>query len=89
MRKAVRSPKTNGICERFHRTILQEFYQVAFRKKVYKSIEELQEDLDGWLWHYNFERTHQGKMCCGRTPHETFVDGLNKMREKTVEQNLI
>ena len=26
-----RSPQTNGICERFHKTILQEFYQVTFR----------------------------------------------------------
>jgi len=48
----VRSPQTNGICERFHKTILQEFYQITFRKKVYKSIEELQADLDEWLGHY-------------------------------------
>ena len=41
-----RSPRTNGICERFHRTILNEFYQVAFRKKIYESLEELQKDLD-------------------------------------------
>jgi len=27
-------PQTNGICERFHKTILQEFYQVAFRRKM-------------------------------------------------------
>ncbi|WP_075270783.1 IS481 family transposase, partial [Mannheimia haemolytica] len=31
----VKHPQTNGICERFHKTILQEFYQVAFRKKIY------------------------------------------------------
>jgi transposase InsO family protein len=29
------SPQTNGICERFHKTILQEFYQLAFRKQLY------------------------------------------------------
>ncbi|STY63798.1 Integrase core domain [Mannheimia haemolytica] len=29
----VKHPQTNGICERFHKTILQEFYQVAFRRK--------------------------------------------------------
>ncbi|HDL3144584.1 TPA: IS481 family transposase, partial [Mannheimia haemolytica] len=28
----VKHPQTNGICERFHKTILQEFYQVVFRK---------------------------------------------------------
>ena len=63
-----RHPQTNGICERFHKAIHNEFYQVAFRKKVYKSIEELQRDLDSWVFKYNHERTHQGKMCCGRTP---------------------
>lgn len=44
-----RSPKTNGICERFQKTILNEFYQVTFRKKLYDSLEELQKDLDEWL----------------------------------------
>lgn len=78
-----RSPKTNGICERFHKTILQEFYQPSFRKKLYTTLDELQEDLDKWLEYYNYERTHQGKMCCGRTPYETFIDGVQKMREKT------
>ncbi|MFM9185289.1 integrase core domain-containing protein, partial [Legionella pneumophila] len=65
------SPQTNGICERFHKTILQEFYQVTFRKKIYESIDELQKDLDEWMDYYNNQRTHQGKMCCGRTPMQT------------------
>ncbi len=73
----VRSPQTNGICERFHKTILQDFYQVTFRKKIYRDIETLQADLDDWLFKYNHERTHQGKMCCGRTPMETLEDGKN------------
>jgi transposase InsO family protein len=70
-----RHPQTNGICERFHKTILQEFYQVAFRKKLYRSLEELQPDLDAWIEHYNTERTHEGKMCCGRTPYATMLAG--------------
>jgi len=78
------SPQTNGICERFHKTILQEFYQVAFRKKIYRSMEELQVDLDEWLAYYNHERTHQGKMCCGRTPIDTFVDGKKIWQEKLI-----
>jgi len=73
-RTKAKSPQTNGICERFHKTILQEFYQITFRKKVYRTVEELQNDLDGWLIFYNNKRTHQGKMCCGRTPMQTFVD---------------
>lgn len=28
------SPQTNGICERLHKTILNEFYQVTLRKKL-------------------------------------------------------
>lgn len=71
----VKSPQSNGICERFHRTVLQEFYQVAFRKKLYDSLQALQADLDEWLHHYNHERTHQGKMCCGKTPFETMIEG--------------
>ncbi len=80
----VKSPQTNGICERFHKTILQEFYQVTFRKKVYADLESLQADLDTWLAYYNNERTHQGKMCCGRTPMTTWEDGKQIWKEKFV-----
>jgi transposase InsO family protein len=79
-----RSPQTNGICERFHKTILEEFYQVALRKKIYTDLESLQKDLDNWLDYYNNERTHQGKMCCGRTPMETLVDGKPAWKEKFI-----
>jgi len=80
------SPQTNGICERFHKTILQEFYQVTFRKKLYSTLEELQKDLDEWIKYYNNERTHQGKMCCGRTPLETLFDGKRIWAEKNLAQ---
>ena len=79
----VKSPKTNGICERMHRTMLEEFYQVAFRKTIFESLQQLQDALDIWLKKYNEERTHQGKMCCGRTPMETFLDGIEKRRNMT------
>lgn len=80
----VRSPQTNGICERFHKTILQEFYQVTFRKKVYTDLDALQKDLDEWINYYNNERTHQGKMCCGRTPIDTLIDGKKIWQEKFI-----
>lgn len=83
-RTKARHPQTNGICERFHKTVLQEFYQPALRKKVYESIDNLQKDLDDWLEYYNNERTHQGKMCCGRTPMETLLDGKRIWKEKFV-----
>ena len=79
-----RHPQTNGICERFHKTILQEFYQLTFRKKLYLNIDDLQKDLDEWLIEYNFNRTHQGKMCCGRTPIATWLDGLAIAHEKRI-----
>ena len=82
------SPQTNGICERFHKTILEEFYQVAFRKKIYNTLDELQRDLDEWLRYYNNERTHQGKICCGRTPMQTFLDGKKIWQEKVDSLNL-
>lgn len=80
------SPQTNGICERFHKTILEEFYQITFRKKLYISMEELQIDLDVWIESYNNDRTHQGKMCCGRTPLATLLEGKSIWAEKNLAQ---
>jgi transposase InsO family protein len=80
----VKSPQTNGICERFHKTILDEFYKVTFRKKLYADMESLQQDLDEWMLYYNEQRTHQGKMCCGRTPLTTLEDGKQIWKEKFV-----
>jgi hypothetical protein len=62
------------IAERFHKTLLDEFYRVAFRKKLYRRIEELQADLDAWLADYNEQRPHHGRWCYGKTPMQTFID---------------
>lgn len=80
------SPQTNGICERFHKTILEEFYQITFRKKLYSSLEELQFDLDDWLKFYNTDRTYQGKVLNGRTPFATLLDGKRIWAEKNLAQ---
>ena len=82
-----KSPQTNGICERFHRTILNEFYQITFRKKIYNTLDELQEDLDEWIRYYNIERTHQGKICEGKTPMQTMIDGKSLWIEKVKNLN--
>lgn len=79
-----RSPQSNGICERFHKTILNEFYQVAFRKKLYRSIEELQTDVDQWIDYYNRERPHSGKYCFGKTPIQTFLDSIQLAKDKVI-----
>ena len=83
-RTKTKSPQTNGICERFHKTVLNEFYRVMFRKKLYRSLEELQADLDAWLREYNEQRPHQGRWCYGKTPMQTFLDSLALAREKIV-----
>jgi transposase InsO family protein len=77
-----KSPQTNGICERFNKTLLDEFYRIVFRKKIFTGIEELQADLDVFLAWYNTERTNQGKHCQGRTPMETFEQNLPLAKEK-------
>lgn len=78
------SPQTNGICERLHRTMKDEFYTIAFRKKMYRSLEELQTDLDRWLVTYNSERAHSGKYCFGKTPLQTFIDAAPIAHEKQI-----
>jgi transposase InsO family protein len=79
-----KSPQTNGICERFHRSMQEEFYAVAFRKKLYNSLEEMQKDIDQWLHFYNNERTHSGRYCFGKTPMQTFADSKALAQAKDV-----
>jgi transposase InsO family protein len=81
-RTKTRHPQTNRICERFHKTMLNEFYRVAFRKKIFRTLEELQADLDAWTEDYNQQRPHQGRWCYGKTPMQTFVDSVSLAKEK-------
>ena len=85
-RTKARHPQTNGICERFHRTIQEEFYSVAFRKKLYRSLEELQADVDLWIREYNESRPHSGKYCFGKTPLQTFLDSVHLAHQKMLDQ---
>lgn len=83
-----KSPQTNGICERFHQTIQNEFYATAFRRKLYHSLDALQTDVDEWVRQYNEARTHSGKYCFGKTPMQTFIDSkhlaINKQLDRTM-----
>jgi transposase InsO family protein len=85
-RTRAKSPQTNGICERFHRTVQEEFYSTAFRKRLYASLEQLQADLDEWLREYNEERTHSGKYCYGKTPLQTFLDSRRLAHDKMLDR---
>jgi transposase InsO family protein len=87
-RTKVKSPQTNGICERFHQTIQNEFYASAFRRKIYTSLDQLQADVDEWVKHYNEERTHSGKHCFGKTPMQTMQDSMPLVLAKQLDLHL-
>ena len=80
------SPQTNGICERFHKTMKHECYERLFRKKIYSTLDELQTDVDQWIQWYNQERCHSGKYCYGKTPWQTWQDSLPLAKEKQLDQ---
>jgi transposase InsO family protein len=88
-RTKVKSPQTNGICERFHQTIQNEFYATAFRRKIYHSLQELQTDVDEWIDQYNGQRTHSGKHCFGKTPMQTLKDSIPLALAKQLDQTLL
>jgi len=81
-----KSPQTNGICERFHQTIQNEFYASAFRRKLYTSLEQLQVDVDAWVDSYNAERTHSGKYCYGKSPLQTFFESAKLALDKQLDR---
>jgi transposase InsO family protein len=85
-RTKARHPQTNGICERFHKTIQEEFYATAFRKTLYISLEQLQADLDAWLGEYNVQRPHSGKYCFGKTPMDCFLTSRQLAWDKMLDQ---
>jgi hypothetical protein len=64
--------------------MLNEFYRITFRKKIYRSLIELQTDLDEWIRYYNEERVHQGRWCFGRTPQQTFIETIPLAKEKVL-----
>jgi transposase InsO family protein len=84
----IRHPQSNGICERLHRTMQDEFYAVTFRRKLYQDLEMLQTDLDAWLVQYNEERPHSGRYCFGKTPMATFLESLILAKGKQLDLTL-
>lgn len=59
------SPESNGMVERFNRTLKEEFFSVAYRKRLSESVEALQRDLDAFLSFYNERRAHHGQSHAG------------------------
>lgn len=81
-RTKTRHPQANGICERLHKTMLNEFYRTAFRRTLYPAVEALQQDLAAWLVDYNGHQAHQGKYCYGKTPWQTFLGSSPTAKEQ-------
>jgi transposase InsO family protein len=72
----VKRPQSNGIVERFHRTLLDEHFRVEGRRTWFETVEEMQAALDAYLVTYNTERSHQGRGMNGRTPYRAFLDRI-------------
>ena len=53
--------------------MLDEFYRVAFRKKIYRTIEELQTDLDAWVVDTTTSALIKGAGATAKTPIQTRI----------------
>lgn len=80
----VASPETNGMVERFNRTLKEEFFSLAYRRKFYDSVDALQTDLDNFVRFYNEQWAHQGYRTQGRTPLQTFLDHQPRLEDALV-----
>jgi hypothetical protein len=58
--------------------------RIAFRKKIYRSLDELQTDLDHWLMKFNQQRPHSGRHCYVKTPVQTFCKTIHIVLEKII-----
>jgi transposase InsO family protein len=63
-----RSPNHNAVCERWHQTVLNEFYRPAFHRRRFDRVEDLDRALQTWLCRYNTQRPNHGDFMQGRTP---------------------
>ena len=83
----VKRPHSNGIVERFHRTLLDEHFRVEGRRTWFETIDEMQVSLDDYLVTYNTRRPHQGRSMNGRTPVTAFKVGLPKPTPQKKEKS--
>ena len=76
----VRRPQTNRFGERFHRTVLDEFFRTSPPDTVLDTLDDLQAKLDAWLVHYSHEQPHRGSRNMRRRPIETVNQALATTR---------
>lgn len=63
-----RSPNHNAVCERFHGTVLHEFFRVAFHREFFTGVDQLDRHLQTWVEHYNRRRRNRSDYMRGRSP---------------------
>lgn len=73
-------PQTNGHVENLHKTILEECWRPSFARSLYPAYTALRRDLDDYLYTYNHDRIHHGRITRGRIPAQLLVHPARKMR---------
>ena len=76
-----RSPNHNSVCERFHGTVLQEFYRPHFHRGRVEDVALLDRSLQAWVVDYNNERPNNGDYMAGRTPLQVKKELKRRIRQ--------
>ena len=76
-----RSPNHNAVCERFHGTVLREFYRPHFHRGRVDNIALLDRSLQTWLVDYNHHRPNHGDYMAGRSPVQVKKQLRRRLRQ--------
>ena len=79
-----RSPNHNAVCERFHGTVLHEFYRPHFHRGRVDDMKLLDRSLQAWVLDYNHHRPNHGDYMTGRTPLQVKKQLLRRIRQTAV-----
>jgi len=76
-----RSPNHNAVCERFHGTVLDEFYRPHFHRGRVEDVTLLDRSLQAWIVDYNNDRPNHGDYMAGRTPLQVKRELKRRIRQ--------
>lgn len=79
---------SSGFLARFRSIALSEFFGDVFGTRFFRSVDELQDELDIWLVYYNTVRSHQGYPNRGLSPLEIINQFLGQ-RETSINGKLV
>ncbi len=83
-RTKIKRPQTNGICERFQKTVLNEFTRSSCGGRCIRAWTRCSAISISGAQEYNEARPHQGRWCYGKTPMQTFLDSVGLATEKQI-----